>query len=211
MFEKFTSKDSGDFRQRYQGTFGHFISGGKRTLARLDNIIADGRASYVEFSDRDGVQYLLKPDSEVEGRGFEFIPPKSSYYNTKKGIPMLVKRIPARQYQRGICDRNTAVANMRNEGVPVGFDVLVELFEEKVSAAEALEAAIKSKSTAAGVAISPQFALCLSNGIIRCYEQNIGVFTHNKGIFSVHLDSKDLWQQEITDCFKRSGFKLEIK
>jgi len=213
MFEKFTSKDSNDFRQRYQGTFGYFIGKGKRTLTRLDNIVCDGRNSYVEFSDRDGVNYLLKPDSEDQGMGFEFIPPKAAYFNTKIGNPRLVKRIPARQYQRGICDRNTSIQDMKSLPFPVSFDSLIPLFEEKIGVREALQVALKSKHGARGVALSNQFAICFGNNVLRCLDQAIGFATYDVATetFQVELDSKELWQQELTDVFKRNGMKVVIK
>ena len=211
MFEKFTSIDSGDFRQRYQGTYGYFTHKGKKTLTRLDKIYADGRSSYVEFSDRDGLKYLLHPDSEEEGTGFEFLPPKSSYFNTEEGIPLLVSRVPARQYQRGICDKNISVADLRNNFRPVDFGTLILLFEKTVDVAGALARAATSNSSSRGVAISPQFAVGLATKQIKCFNQAIGLATYEKGLFTVELDSPELWSQEVTDAFRRAKLNMVLK
>ena len=211
MFEKFISADAPDFRQRYQGTYGYFTHKGKRTLCRLDKISTEGSRSFVEFSDRDGLKYLLHPDSEDDSTGFEFLPPKSSYFNTKEGIPLLVNRVPARQYLRGICDRNTAIYNMRNKMQPVDFSTLVKLFEESVSIKDALAVAMKSEDGAAGVALNQAFALCIGTSIVKCFNQQIGVFDHKEGLFTVALDSPELWGQEITDAFRRAKLNMIFK
>lgn len=211
MFEKFTSVDSNDFRQRYQGTYGYFTHKGKRTLTRLDKIVSDGRSSFVEFSDRDGLKYLLHPDSEDAGTGFEFLPPKSAYFNTPEGIPLLVSRIPARQYLRGICDRNTSITDMRNSNRAVDFASLITLFEQATPAGVALEKALKSGSGASGVAISPQFAVGLLTQQIRCFNQVIGSAEYSKGLFTIELDSPELWSQEVTDAFRRSNLNVVLK
>jgi len=211
MFEKFMSVEANDFRQRYQGTYGYFTHKGKRTLTRLDKIQADGRSSFVEFSDRDGLKYLLHPDSEDNDTGFEFLPPKSAYFNTKEGVPLLVTRVPARQYLRGICDRNTQITDMRNNLREVGFETLTKLFEDKTDAQRAMAAAIVSDSSGRGVAISPSFAVSFALGSIKCFNQTIGQCQFDKGLFTISLDSQELWGQEITDAFRRAKLNMILK
>lgn len=212
MFEKFTSADAGDFRQRYQGTFGYFTYKGKRTLTRLDRINSDGRSSYVEFSDREGLKYLLHPDAEDDNTGFEFLPPKSSYYNTTDGVPLLVGRVPARQYLRGICDKNTSVTDLNSNVYGVDFDTLVKLFETNIAKpVDALSLGLISKNEARGVAISPQFAVGFATGVLKCFSQPIGMADYDNGVFKVKLDSMELWGQEIKDAFARANLKVEFK
>jgi hypothetical protein len=213
MFEKFTSADSGDFQRRYQGTFGFFVNKGNKLLTRLDKVNVDGRLSSVEFSDVEGLRYLLKPDSDKEGLGFEFLPPKCAYYNTAGGIPLLINRIPARQYLRGICDRNTSIRDMLGKGYPVDFSTLLQVFANQVTIPAALLAAVKNKATAsaAGIAISPQFAISLNHNVITCYDQPIGYAEFKEGVFIVELDSSELWHQEITDAFRRANLRVEFK
>lgn len=211
MFEKFLSADAHDFRQRYQGTYGYFTHKEKRTLCRLDKISTDGPRAYVEFSDRAGLKYLLHPDSEEDNTGFEFLPPKSSYFNTKEGVPLLVTRVPARQYLRGICDRNTSIYNMRNKAQPVDFSTLVKLFEESIGVKDALAVALASDDPSAGVALNQSFAICVSTYAIKCFNQQIGMFDYKEGLFTVSLDSPELWGQEITDAFRRAKLNMIFK
>ena len=211
MFEKFTSVDSQDFQRRYQGTYGFFTHQGKKTLTRLDKINADGRASYVEFSDREGLKYLLKPDSETDGIGFEFLPPKCAYYNTKSGTPLLVSRVPARQYLRGICDRNTSISTLNNDFLPVEFENLVTIFEERATPAEALIPALKADLKNSGIAVSPQFAVGFKLGVIKCFNQAIGKAKYDTGLFTISLDNPSLWQQEVMDAFRRSNLNMVLQ
>lgn len=207
MFEKFTAIGANDFKQRYQGTYGFFTRGDKKYLTRLENVYVGGQ-SYVEFVDRNGMEYKLLQDSKEDNCGFEFIPPKCAFYNTKEGSPRIINRIPARQYQRGICDRNTSIKDLIGRSFNVDFKILAALFEEVPSIAEALAAAIKSSAADRGVAISPQFAVGLNEQTIKCFNTTIGRCTYDKGIFTVTLESPELWQQEIKDAFSRA--KLEV-
>lgn len=210
MFEKFTSLGSMDFKQRYQGTYGFFTNKGKRHLARLENVQAGGSNNYVEFVDRDGMEYKLLQDSVEETCGFEFIPPKCAYYNTPDG-PLIVNRVPARQYLRGICDRNTSIKDLLARSHPVSFETLIKLFENKTSVKDALANALLSKSAARGVAISSQFAVGFEEEVIKCFNTVIGRCVYVKDSFVVTLESPELWQQEVTDAFKRANLGVVFK
>jgi len=213
MFEKFTSAESNDFRQRYLGTYGFFTRKGNKTLTKLVAINADGAASTVEFEDKDRLKYLLKADSMEEGLGFEFLPPKSAYYNTKDGEPLLVSRIPARQYLRGLCDKNTEIRNFV-ASVGVSFDTLEKIFGTTVPIPEAFAAMKDAEargSLSAGLAISAAFVVSPSYKFIRCFNQTIGLCTLKGDLFEIELDSPELWQQEVTDAFRRANLKVEFK
>lgn len=214
MFEKFTSSESNDFRQRYMGTYGFFTRKGNRTLTKLTSITADGSASTVEFEDKDKLKYLLKADSKEEGLGFEFLPPKSAYYNTTDGVPLLVTRIPARQYLRGLCDKNTEIRNFSGN-IGISFDSLGKIFGVDVPIMQAMAAmkkAIKASDLNAGIAVSPQFVVSPIHKFIRCFNQTIGVCSLGEDdVFTVELDSPELWQQDITDAFRRANLKVVFK
>ncbi len=214
MFEKFTSMEADNFRQRYAGTYGFFVRKDQRFLARLDKIFTEEGQQNVEFSDRDSLKYKLKSDTTEEGMGFEFLPPKCAYYNTKDGVPLLVQRIPARQYLRGICDRNTAIQDTAGRSYPVDFKTLITLFEDKATVKDALTQAVKKASNGsdcAGVAISPQFAVNLGTTALKCFNQTIGTAHLVDNVFQVSLSSPDLWTTEIVDAFKRSQLQMVMK
>lgn len=211
MFEKFTLAGASDFRQRYNGTFGYFTRQGKRMLTQLRTVHSDGRSPCVEFIDKDDVEYKLMPDSQDETTGFEFLPPKSAWYNTDNAVPLLVTRIASKQYLRGICDRNTRVRDIHQKNQPINFATLGRIFDSKITPREAFEIMKDSKEKASGIAISPQFAV-MPAGHIYCFEQVIGNTTYSveSDQFRVNLSQKDLWIQEVTDAFRRSKIKVEF-
>lgn len=53
-------------------------------------------------------QFLLYSEHSHAAPEIDFILPKKSYFNTGNGA-MLLQRIPARQYRRGICGDNTEI------------------------------------------------------------------------------------------------------
>lgn len=214
MFEKFTAANAGDFRQRYQGTFGFFIDGDKKTLSQLTEVGTGGSRPGVVFHDRNGEKYLLRSDSTQDRRGFEFLPPKSAWYNTKDGVALLVSRVPARQYQRGLCSKNTSLRDTADIEYPVDFKNLIKIFEDRVTVQEALATVLKNSGNPhLGIAISPQFAINIAFKTIKCFATTIGEVIYSKvdEVFTVTLNSPDLWGIEVKDAFARSNLKVVIK
>lgn len=217
MFEKFTSIGATDFKQRYQGTYGIFLWSDKHTkekkrkLVRLDSINTDRAQFSVTFVDSDGSPYTLLPDTP-DDYGFEFLPPRSAYYNTRKGEPWLIKRIASKQYSRGLCDKNTHISTLTGRRLPTSFETLHELFEIKTTIADALNEAEKAKTTAAGIALSSQFSISFVDKRIRCFESRIGILDdYKEGEFYVTLDNPELWGTEIRDAFRRANLKASVK
>ncbi len=216
MFEKFTARDAADFRQRYLGTYGFFRKGDRKTLVRLTNI-ETGNDKVVQFNTKDNEKCFLYPDSEDDTVGFEFIPPKRGYHNTPQGT-FLLSRIPARQYLRGICDKNTSIRTVAGQIVPVGFDTLSALFENNISPIERLLSTSKaSKTEERSVALSGQFAISLDTQGIYCLGKHIGQVDHVDVLhsmaksFVVTLTDPSLWTVEITDALKRAGIQGVVK
>lgn len=206
MFEKFTSANHRDFQQRYHGTFGFFTRNNRKLLVMIQEI----NQHHVEFVDEEGLTYKLKADSEDEGTGFTFIVPKSYYHNTSDGIPLLVRRIPARQYSRGICSKNTAIESINGTAYPVTFEILKKLYCEKVEVGAALVAAKSTKMPAAGIAISPQFAVGINTKVLKCFNMRIGTVDWSD-VFTITLDDSDMWRQEVVDALKRSNLVGNVK
>lgn len=216
MFEKFTSVDAGNFKQRYLNTFGYFTyrKDGvlKRTLVKLTTINHEDRIPYVEFKDKDDAVYKVMADASGDETGFTFLPPKSAWYNTSTGIPYLVSRIPARQFLRGICDKNTAIQTVRLAQVGVNFTSMHMLFEESVSVPEALRLCRNSTDTSqsSGVAISPQFMYHKAGMVLKCFNQTIGNCIDRDDHFEVKLLKPEMWQTEVRDAFKRAGIEVKV-
>jgi len=216
MFEKFTSENFEGFHQRYKGTYGHFTRKGKQTLVRLIEVTR----REVKFEDADKMGYILNADSDEEGTGFTFLPLRCSYHNVKEGGPLLIGRVPARQYSRGICDKNTYIATLNGGRLPVDFTTLTSLFSNNPTPLEMYKRLVENIDSPtslfkypAGVAISPQFALDVVANHIYCFGQVIGSckWAVDKDKFIIKLNDVGLWGQEVRDALRRSELKGEVK
>jgi len=207
MFEKFTAVESPNFRQRYQGTYGFFRKDDNKVLVRLDQITTGDSRALVEFSDRTGVKYRLYSDSDDQSVGFEFIPPKCQYHNTESGT-YLVKRTAAKQYLRGICDRNTSIRTVNGVGMPVGFDILHAIYDHPVDHLTRYNTITDPEfDDEKSFAISSQFAISLETGRIFCLQAEIGTARMRYGKLTIVLNDASLWKTEIKDCLTRTGIK----
>ena len=205
MFEKFLSSNSRDFQQRYLGTFGFFMTADKRRILTKLNHISDDA---VLFSDRKGVEYRLNVDAGANV-GFEFIPPKSNFYNTPNGV-YLVQWQAARQFQRGISPKNVTIHLVNPTGLftqaQVGFDALDAIYNHPVSAKDVARDRIFSGNP---VAVSSQF--CFVVGAIYLYDSMIGSYTWGKDqSLVIRLKEPDLWRTEISDTLNGLGINFTI-
>lgn len=110
MKQQFTSKNSADFKQRYEDTFGFFTRPGtndKRIVKFLEV-----NEELVSFVDQKGISYTVYPDSDVE---FTFLSPVKKLFAVDD-LVFLIQRRPARQYQRGISENNTQIINLLTFG-----------------------------------------------------------------------------------------------
>lgn len=204
MFEKFSSEYSGDFRQRYQGTFG-FYNDRDRKNARLVFLTAVGDED-VSFSDERGVSYSLNADVASE-KGFEFLPPKSRYYNASDGSgAILVQRIASKQFSRGLCNKNVKIRHLHRNGehlsLGVTFSTLKKIYSE-ISTVEAFRRF--QQQGVSSVALSPMFALS-DDGQLFVLGEPIGTF--KEGAIQM---SNDLFTVEIRDVFRNLSQEVEVK
>jgi hypothetical protein len=199
VFEKFTSANAADFRQRYQGTFGFYRNDHEKKEPLLCQLkfIEDK----VAFTDKRGIEYSLNPDVP-ENIGFQFLPPKAGYFNTSTGA-MLVTRTAARQFQRGISDRNTAIYSLDQlrgfRSVGVTFATLEKVFYSKLSVEEAVAAFNSGK--APSVAFSSQFGTDGNNVYVLATVCG-KVIDKSPELWKIKLDDPDLFKTEINDALK---------
>lgn len=212
MFEKFVQIEAANFKQRYQGTYGFFKKGDNKVLVRLEAIRTGDSRAQVDFIDKDSNAYHLYSDSEDDTIGFEFLPPKSQYHNTTTGT-FLVKRIPARQYQRGICERNTGIRTVNGRAVIVTFESLLSLYNDKVDHLWKFEqvTAPEYKGDERTFAISSQFAISLDKECLYCLGTEIGMARMRYNKLTIKLNDPSLWFTEITDCLTRTGIKGTVQ
>jgi hypothetical protein len=127
MLATLDSNNVEDFKQRYQGCFGWLSYEGNETLVVLTNVSRDR----VTFNTAKGKDFFAFVNSGVQ---FKFAPIMRGWYTTSVG-PVLLQRVAARQYQRGISSANTSCfclgygssEQLRPRALTVG--ILEEVFE----------------------------------------------------------------------------------
>lgn len=207
MFEKFTSLHSRDFQQRYHNTYGFYVN--RKTNSTVLVKLVDVGRSVVLFNDKEGLEYRLNADAEGE-IGFSFIPPKAGWHNTVLG-GVLVRRVPARQWSRGICSKNTSIGTPLMHRYDVDFDMLTKIFVDKTAFDSALAAFQKSSSGHnTFLALSEQFSISHASKKLYCFDIAIGEWTKEGDTYKVKLDVRELWQQEVRDAFSRRSMKVEL-
>lgn len=207
MFEKFTRANSRDFKQRYEGTYGFFRNEDRsKKLMRLDLI----EERVCRFSDARGVEFSLNADTE-KNIGFEFIPPKSRWYNSTDGNVYLVQRVAARQFSRGINGKNTAIYMLEDALgtlLPrrVDFGTLNSVYNLSVPPGELVSRLDEGRP----FAISNQFAFSPQGGVY-LYEAPVGTYTtDDRKHYRVRLDEPSLWRTEITDALRSLSKTVEV-
>lgn len=203
MFEKFLSANLESFKQRYEGTYGFYRDEKrKRLLVRLDSISGEE----CSFTNSDGIDFKLRPDTSRD-IGFEFLPPKSAWYNTPEGA-VWTQRIAQRQFSRGVTNKNLEIL-LLDKGVllpqRVDFKTLGNIYERPIPPAMAIKEFGNGKS----MALSHAFALSASERIY-LFKEVIGTYTRkeNKFVFKLHEPSN--WKTELTDALKAIGCVAEV-
>jgi hypothetical protein len=198
MFEKFMSANAGDFRTRYQGTFGFYTNEGKgqRFLSKLtfvDNVVT--------FVDKRNIEYKMNPDSEND-IGFEFLPPESKWNNTKNGA-VYVERGAARQFTRGVSERNIKIYTLNGElgllNTRVDFESLESIYESNLSYKEAFAAftakKVPSCALSKKLAMTPKALYVLATKCGKVLE-----LTPEKVV--LQLTEPELFRTEFNDALK---------
>jgi hypothetical protein len=205
LFEKFMSTNLESFKQRYEGTYGFYRDEKKkRLLVRLESIVAQECV----FVNADGIDFRLRPDT-TRDIGFEFLPPKSAWYNTPRGA-MWTQRLAQRQFSRGVTGKNLEISLMTGQfGVlRVDFTTLAEIYERPIAPKDAMKALDEGKS----VAISSAFALDPIKARVYLFKELIGTFQRSEEKkISFTLYEPLNWKTEITDALTAVGYTAEIK
>jgi hypothetical protein len=203
LFEKFLSANVDSFRQRYEGTYGFYRDEKKkRLLVRLDSI----NAEECTFVNADGIDFRLRVDT-ARDIGFEFLPPKSAWYNTEAGA-VWTQRLAQRQFSRGVTSKNLEISLLTPDRgltpMRVDFKTLSSIYEKALAPALAIEALGKKS-----VAISSAFALDQS-GVVYLFKEVIGSYKQQDKRLVFKLNEPKNWRTEISDACMAIGFTAEI-
>lgn len=191
MLDTLTRENLRDFDARYSNTFGWLHQeGGVKRLCQLLHV--EDEVIYFKFGGRPN--FHARVDSGVT---FEFIPVDRGWFNTVDHGPLLLQRVPARQWKRGISVNNTQVQNQYMEHVAVNYKLLSSVFEGPT-------VDVGSKIGNEAVALSKHFCLT-EGGSLYFYSFCIGQCIKNK----IALYNS-LVKQELQDLITRKTYPLEI-
>lgn len=199
MKDTLTQNNYEDFRRRYSGTYGFLES---KEIPRKFVYLTGVDHSAVYFTDNTRQNFHINADA---GIFFEFIPVNRGWFKARDDNLYYLQRVPARQWQRGICPANTQMFQMTAIGpgvVSLSYTRLESVFNCK-DPYEITQAMLDRNL----FVLSKQFAVC-PTGALYWYLQAIG--TYNKGIISLEIPEV---QQELSDIIRRRNLdiRLEVK
>lgn len=158
-------------------------------MVRIDLVDTAG----VRLFDQEGNIHVVYEKDNVP---FEFIPTSRGWYNMKNGnLPVLLSRIPQKQYRRGICEDNTRAVDARGGRKEIGFPLLLNLDKEYYF-----------DSKLRGCAISPVF--CLYNSGVYFFNRHMGNYYISNG--KVNAKVSDLIYQELSDVSSRKQLPISV-
>jgi hypothetical protein len=187
-----------DFSQRYLGTYGWYTTdSNKKILVYIDNI--DDYS--MRFKDAKGGVYSANAN---KGVFFEFLPLNKGVYNSASRDDVLfVRRIPARQWSRGIHRNNTEILSLSGKiGTRVDFQSLGDIFLD-TDRNKFIHDYMEGKRTC--VALSD--ALCFIGGDVYIYNNPIG--TVDKRTNKIVLTT-DTFFQECMDAVVKFGLPMQV-
>ena len=125
MRDSLKESNVADFRQRYRDCYGMYLTkNNEQKLVYISGVDEER----VRFRDASGVDFFANVNANVE---FEFLPLTRGLHNIQDDV-VLLSRVPAQQYKRGISDGNTSILSMsRRRNMGVSFDLLEQVFSVK--------------------------------------------------------------------------------
>lgn len=187
MIEEFKEDGWHDFQARYQGTYGWYEkANGSKLLVTLLEV----NATACKFVDAEGAVFTALSD---KGNNFQFIPVKRGIYRTRAGL-VYCRRVPAKQYKRGIAQGNTYLEHIPScRPVKLTFDIVADMFGE----GQVFPAEIVSEEKDSFLYNN---AFALAGGLVWLYNNPIGSYKGKEIVLHA-----DLFKQEIEDMLNAVG------
>ena len=196
----FTSTNYEDISRYYRNTYVKFKETGERLF-----FIRNVDAQSVRGTDEDGTEFelFLSDDHPYE---VDYVLPRKSFYQMGKRA-MLLARIPAKQYQRGISNGNTSLISLAKSGGiskhEISFDTLKPFVTKQTYLN--MEEAVRNMGRNISAALSPRFA----------YVPDIGmIFVDHRAVAEVNKKEQKvkmilpIFRNEIEALVKESKFEV---
>jgi hypothetical protein len=202
MLDTPTKAGAADFKQRYCNGYGIFITKeGRRIVVYLD-ALERGR---LHFRDANNQEYFVNVDTHAQ---FEFLPSVRGWHQQEQGA-VLLARIPARQYNRGINHHNTSAMVYSGTtflSIEVDHNLVESLFNETppplLERVTCLFSGVKDFCV-----LSPYF--CLTHGKVFLSNLHIGDYTKATHHINIVL-SNPVASQELTDLINRNNLPMRV-
>ncbi len=199
MLDTLTMYNRDDFNQRYARSYGWFIhpETGAKTLVYVRKVERDK----VTFETEKGEFYAYS-GTNVQ---FEFLPITRGWFHTSNFGPVILQRVPAKQFSRGISDSNTSVRyfglsdSLREKALSLG--ILQDVFGATPVTKPNLQDFFANP--ALGFIMNPYFLLW-KDGVF-FYDVQVGTIT---GEVITLTDS--IIKQELQDYINRNDYRLRI-
>lgn len=203
MFDTFNSENRADWSARYAGTFGVLHRDEAKGINNTEIVrIVEVQDTKVLFENVAGLMLSAYLDSGIK---FEFIPLRTGWVTDKTHWPFFIRRVPARQWKRGICFENTFIGKLYDSGVVqqhANFDLVAAILLDKSNFKESYQRFKDKKSKCC--ALNKFFAL-----------NSDSVFFLNKRVGSHDGSTLKLYdpmcQQELQDCISRNNYPLTVE
>jgi hypothetical protein len=197
MKEEFKAAGWRDFAQRYENTFGWFITElGERKLVQLTDVTD----AVLRFVSKEGMTYFAHAD---KGNVFEFIPVTKGVYQYGEDV-VYVCRKPARQWKRGLCHDNTLIQNLSYGGfIEVDFPIIESIYKDNDNVV--LEK-FREDMSPFNVALDNIFSI--NGNRLMLYGNNIGMFNRERE--EVILTSP-IFKQEVKDLFRSLSMEVVVE
>lgn len=200
MLDTLTQFNSRDFSARYNGTYGWLVKDDQRKHLVYISAVHPEK---VEFTDRHGGKYHANAGQQVM---FDFLPVDRGWFVGSSGKLYLLRRVPARQWHRGICDANTTIAivhsnNASNKDRLYAHECSLEILDD-------IFGEVKDRyffKSGSSCALSQQFAIV--GNILYFIDREIGTVKEDKITLGEH---GAIVAQELNDLINRRNYKLEV-
>jgi hypothetical protein len=149
----FTTGNWDDINRYYKSTYVKFTEMGDKLF-----YIRHVNPTSVTGCDEDGTEFELYLDDEHPYEVDYVLPNKSFFQHHKRAV--LLQRVPAKQYQRGISVNNVRLTSLAKTGglstLDIGFEILKSFVTKQTYLS--LETAVKNTGRYVPVALSPRMA-----------------------------------------------------
>ena len=196
----FQSSNWEDISRYYRNTYVKFKDTGDRLffIRRVDQYAVTG-------TDEDGTEFelFLNDDHPYE---VDYVLPRKSYFQVGKRAMMLA-RIPAKQYQRGISNGNTILTSLNKAGGIAKHDIGFEILKQFVTKQKywTLDEAVRNKGRNYSIALSPRFAYVPDCSMIFVDQKGIAIVDKKEQTVNLTLP---IFLNEVEELIKDSKFKV---